>query len=41
MLDDDLLQIQNGGGLLICAHDESPVLAINAQDDTSITIIPI
>ena len=41
MIDDDLLQIQNVGGLSICAHDECPVLAINAQDDTSRKIIPI
>ena len=29
MLDDDLLQIHNGGGLSICAHDECPVLETN------------
>ena len=41
MLDDYLLQIHNGGGISICYHDECPVLEINAQDDTSRTIIPI
>ena len=34
MIDDDLLKIQNGGGLSICAHDEYTVLEINAQDYT-------
>ena len=41
IIDYDLLQIQNGGVISICAHDECPVLEINAQDDTSTTIIPI
>ena len=41
MLDYELLQIHNYGVILICDHDECPVLAINAQDDTSRTIIPI
>ena len=41
MLVDDLLQIQNGGGISICAHNECLVLEINSQDDTSRTIIPI
>ena len=41
IIDDDLLQIQNGGVISICAHDECPVSEINAQDDTSTTIIPI
>ena len=41
MLDDDLLRIQNGGGLSICDNDECSVEAINTQDDTSRTIIPL
>ena len=41
ILGDDLLQIQNGGGLSICSHNECHVLAINSQDDTSRTIITI
>ena len=36
-----MLNIQNGGGISICAHDECSVLEINAQDDNSRTIIPI
>ena len=38
---DDLQQIQNDGGISICARDECPVLAINEQDDTSRKIIPV
>ena len=41
MLDYELLHIQNGGGISIYAHYEYTVLEINAQDDTSRTIIPI
>ena len=41
MLDDDMLHIHNGGGISICAHDECPVLSINAQNDTSRNNIPI
>ena len=41
MLDDELFLIHNGGGLSLCDHDECPLLAINAQDDTSRKFIPI
>ena len=41
MLDYDLLQIHNVGVLSICAYDECLVMEINAQYDTSGTIIPI
>ena len=41
MLDDELFYIHNGGGLSLCDHDECPLLAINAQDDTSRKFIPI